>query len=137
MMELTTVRAQKRACTYGIPVAIGLRAIGALQHTLVRPPAALYLIFLRPYTILFHHQPTAYLLHIFVERHLWIVVSTTPRYRDVCNDGIIALSRTYPFVFSLPPTMFLEFILEFLHGICFVRMNGLRFSALGLILLFS
>ena len=25
MMELTTVRARKRVCTYGIPVAIGLR----------------------------------------------------------------------------------------------------------------
>ena len=41
-------------------------------------------------------------------------MSTTPRDRDICSQGIIALSRTYPFVLlSLPLTMFLEFLLEY------------------------
>ena len=54
---------------------------------------------------------------------------TTSRDRGICSQGIIALSRTYPFVLSLPLTVFLEFHLEFLfHGICFVRIGFLIFS---------
>ena len=48
----------------------------------------------RPYTIRLQDQPTACLLHIFAEHHLQIGVSTTPRDRDVCSQGIITLSRT-------------------------------------------
>ena len=41
-------------------------------------------------------------------------MSTTPRDRDICSQGIIALSRTYPFaLLPLPLTIFLEFLLEF------------------------
>ena len=36
-----------------------------------------------------------------------------PHDRDICSQGTIVLSRTYPFVLlSLPLTMFLEFLLE-------------------------
>ena len=56
-------------------------------------------------------------------------MSATPRDRDVCSQSIIALSRTYPLVLlPLPPTMIVEFLLEFLLGICFVRIDFLIFS---------
>ena len=56
-------------------------------------------------------------------------MSTTPRDRNICSQGLIALSRTYPFVLLPSPlTMLLEFLLEFLHGICFVRIGFLIFS---------
>ena len=70
--------------------------------------------FFRPYTTRFQDQPTACLPHIFAEHHLRIGVSTTPRDRDIFSQGIIALSRTFPFVLLLLPlAMFLEFLLEF------------------------
>ena len=57
-------------------------------------------------------------------------MSTTPRDRDICSQGNIALSRTYPFaLLPLPLTMFLEFLLEFFHGICFVRIVFLTSSS--------
>ena len=64
-------------------------------------------------------------------------MSTTPRNRDICSQGIIALSRTYAFILSLPVTMFLEFLLEFcFHGIVLCALASL-FSLLGLFLFFS
>ena len=48
-------------------------------------------------------------------------MSTTSRGRNVCSQGIIGWSRNYPLVSSLPLTMLLEFLLEFLHGISFVH----------------
>ena len=65
-------------------------------------------------------------------------MSAKPRERDACNQGSIALSRAYPFVLlPLPPTMFLEFLLQFvLLGVGFVRIDFLIFS-FGFILLFS
>ena len=54
---------------------------------------------------------------------------TTPCDRDIYSQGIIALSRTYPFaLLSLPLTMFLKFLLEFFHGSCVVRIGFLIFS---------
>ena len=56
-------------------------------------------------------------------------MSATPRDRNICSQGIVALSRTSPFVLlPLPLTMFLEFLLELLLGICFVRIDFLIFS---------
>ena len=56
-------------------------------------------------------------------------MSATPSDRKVCSQGIIALSRTYPFVvLPFPLTMFLEFLLEFFLGISFVRIDFLVFS---------
>ena len=92
-------------------------AIGALQHTLVRPPAAFHWIFLQTldYTIRFQDQFTACLPHIFAEHHVRIGVSATPRSRDICSQGIIGLSRTCPFVLlSLPVNVFLEFLSFFM-----------------------
>ena len=55
---------------------------------------------------------------------------TTPRDRDVCSQGTIALGRTYPFVLlPLPLAMFLEFLLELLLGVWFVRIDFLIFSS--------
>ena len=79
----------------------------------------------------------ACLQHISVDHHLPLGVSAPPLHRDACSQRIIGLSRTYPFVlFTLPITTFLEFLLEFSHGICFVRIGFLIFL-LGFILFFG
>ena len=65
-------------------------------------------------------------------------MSTTPRDRDICTQGIIALSRTCPFVLLLlPVTMFLESLLEFFFMGFVLCALAFGFSLLGLIWLFS
>ena len=81
-----------------------------------------------PYTIQSQDQPTACLLHILAERQLRFRVSATPRDREVCWQGNIALSRTYYIVLLPPPPLSFVCVLIFLGLVLlFSQVQGVSF----------